>query len=151
MSQDVYHDSSHDHPAQELDDAYQEHSYSGDQYYDGDGAASGDDQASREDSGSEGGDLSWCDWWIRWLLLNAFFTHQSWVLSMVPSEGAEVSGGPPGTTLVLERTVGEGKVERRYSDGTRIVTFRNGTEKELAPDGTSIVRFVNGDVKQVPP
>ncbi len=70
---------------------------------------------------------------------------------MVPSEGAEVSGGPPGTTLVLERTVGEGKVERRYSDGTRIVTFRNGTEKELAPDGTSIVRFVNGDVKQVPP
>ena len=51
-------------------------------------------------------------------------------------------------TLVLERTVGEGKIERRYSDGTRIVSFRNGTEKELAPDGTSIVRFVNGDIKQ---
>ena len=45
--------------------------------------------------------------------------------------------------------MGDGKVERRYSDGTRIVSFRNGTEKELAPDGTSIVRFVNGDVKQV--
>lgn len=67
------------------------------------------------------------------------------------SSSAAAGPAPAGTapTLVLERVVGDGKVERRYSDGRRVVTFRNGTEKELAPDGHSIVRFVNGDVKTV--
>jgi hypothetical protein len=68
--------------------------------------------------------------------------------SHTPSVGvpAAVVAAP---SLVLERVVGDGKVERRYSDGRRVVTFRNGTEKELAADGHSIVRFVNGDIKTV--
>lgn len=51
--------------------------------------------------------------------------------------------------LLQERQLGDGKVERRYGDGRRVVTFRNGTEKELTPDGRTIVRFVNGDIKEV--
>lgn len=50
--------------------------------------------------------------------------------------------------VVAERALDGGKVERRYVDGTRIVTFRNGTEKETAPNGVVTVRFNNGDVKQ---
>ncbi len=56
----------------------------------------------------------------------------------------------PGANVILqERQMGDGKVERRYADGRRVVTFRNGTEKELAPDGRTVVRFVNGDIKTV--
>lgn len=52
-------------------------------------------------------------------------------------------------TLVSERAwEANGKVERRYQDGTRLVVFRNGTEKEQRPDGATIVRFSNGDIKR---
>ena len=35
-------------------------------------------------------------------------------------------------------------------DGSRVVTFSNGTRKEIGADGVSvIVTFFNGDVKQV--
>ena len=35
-------------------------------------------------------------------------------------------------------------------DGSRVVTFSNGTRKEISADGVSvIVTFFNGDVKQV--
>jgi centromere protein J len=53
--------------------------------------------------------------------------------------------------VVQERQLGDGKVERKYSDGRRVVTFRNGTEKELTADGQTIVRFGNGDVKRTNP
>ena len=50
-----------------------------------------------------------------------------------------------------ERDLEAGKREQRFADGTRIVTFRNGTEKEERPDGAIIVRFANGDVRRVGP
>mmetsp|Transcript_15320 Transcript_15320/g.28846 ORF Transcript_15320/g.28846 Transcript_15320/m.28846 type:complete len:847 (+) Transcript_15320:1213-3753(+) len=37
--------------------------------------------------------------------------------------------------------------EEKLLNGTKIVTFHNGTVKETLPDGTIIVRFTNGDVK----
>lgn len=49
---------------------------------------------------------------------------------------------------MAERALDGGKVERTYSDGTRVITFRNGTEKECAPGGVVTVWFNNGDVKQ---
>jgi hypothetical protein len=53
--------------------------------------------------------------------------------------------------VISQRDVDGGKVEMRFADGTRVVRFRNGTEKESRPDGTSIVRFSNGDVKRASP
>jgi hypothetical protein len=44
---------------------------------------------------------------------------------------------------------GDGKEERTHASGRRVISFANGTSKELMPDGHTIVRFTNGDVKQV--
>jgi hypothetical protein len=52
---------------------------------------------------------------------------------------------------VTQRAVEGGKTEVRFADGTRLVVFRNGTEKEARPDGTAVVRFSNGDVKRTVP
>lgn len=71
---------------------------------------------------------------------------------------AIATGTRPDLVVTLERTVpvdasgsGGGKTERRFSDGSRVLLFRNGTEKEDRPDGTSIVRYNNGDVKRTLP
>ncbi|XP_069090630.1 centromere protein J-like isoform X2 [Pleurodeles waltl] len=46
----------------------------------------------------------------------------------------------------------DGKVEQIFSDGRRIITFRNGTRKEISADGTSVmVTFFNGDIKKILP
>lgn len=46
----------------------------------------------------------------------------------------------------------DGKVEKVYKNGRRVVLFPNGTRKEVSADGKSItVTFFNGDVKQVMP
>ncbi|MEJ1280338.1 centromere protein J [Cricetulus griseus] len=46
----------------------------------------------------------------------------------------------------------DGKVEKVYKNGCRVVLFPNGTQKEVSADGKSItVTFFNGDVKQVMP
>ncbi|KAF6117918.1 centromere protein J [Phyllostomus discolor] len=46
----------------------------------------------------------------------------------------------------------DGKIEKVYEDGRRVVLFPNGTQKEVSADGKSItVTFFNGDVKQVMP
>ncbi|XP_050999138.1 centromere protein J [Acomys russatus] len=46
----------------------------------------------------------------------------------------------------------DGKVEKVYKNGSRVVLFPNGTRKEVSADGKSItVTFFNGDVKQVMP
>jgi hypothetical protein len=37
--------------------------------------------------------------------------------------------------------------EEKLPNGTKIITFHNGTVKETLPDGTVIVRFTNGDIK----
>ncbi|XP_078503020.1 uncharacterized protein LOC144761595 isoform X2 [Lissotriton helveticus] len=46
----------------------------------------------------------------------------------------------------------DGKVEQIFSDGRRLITFRNGTRKEISADGKSImVTFFNGDMKKILP
>ncbi|XP_068750144.1 centromere protein J-like isoform X3 [Montipora capricornis] len=46
----------------------------------------------------------------------------------------------------------DGKVEKVNSDGSRVISFANGTRKEISADGkTVIVAFFNGDVKQIMP
>ena len=37
--------------------------------------------------------------------------------------------------------------EHRHANGTRVVTYQNGTVKENHLDGTTLVRFANGDIK----
>ena len=38
-------------------------------------------------------------------------------------------------------------IEQYCLDGRRIISYQNGTKKEILPDGTIIVRFTNGDIK----
>lgn len=64
---------------------------------------------------------------------------------------APASAAPTSVVVLQERQLGDGKLERKYSDGRRVVSFKNGTEKELTSDGQTIVRFANGDVKQTNP
>ncbi|XP_064411242.1 centromere protein J [Latimeria chalumnae] len=46
----------------------------------------------------------------------------------------------------------DGKVEQVLSSGHRIITFQNGTKKEIGADGKSItVTFFNGDIKKIMP
>nr|XP_008173802.1 centromere protein J-like isoform X5 [Chrysemys picta bellii] len=46
----------------------------------------------------------------------------------------------------------DGKVEEVLTDGRRIITFRNGTKKEISADKRmTVVTFFNGDVKKVMP
>ena len=58
-----------------------------------------------------------------------------------------------GSTIVQQTEVEgpSGKTEMRFADGSRVVRFRNGTEKEQRPGGISIVRFNNGDIKRSVP
>jgi len=54
----------------------------------------------------------------------------------------------PPVSLVSQHTLEGGKVETRFADGTRLVRFKNGTEREILPNGDVTVRFVNGDIKR---
>jgi len=42
----------------------------------------------------------------------------------------------------------DGKVEKVFPNGAKLVTFPNGTNKEFFSDGHAVVRFFNGDLKQ---
>ena len=56
----------------------------------------------------------------------------------------------PPVTVVSQTALDGGKVETRFADGTRLVRFKNGTEREIAcgDDAATTVRFANGDVKR---
>nr|XP_056709623.1 centromere protein J-like [Euleptes europaea] len=46
----------------------------------------------------------------------------------------------------------DGKVEQLFADGRRIMTFRNGTKKEISADKrTTLLTFFNGDIKKTLP
>jgi len=47
----------------------------------------------------------------------------------------------------LSQTSHGSRTEYTTKDGHRIISFQNGTEKEIFPDGKIIVRYANGDVK----
>ena len=42
----------------------------------------------------------------------------------------------------------DGRIERVFADGARVVAFTNGTVKEIARDDSTTVYFTNGDVKR---
>jgi hypothetical protein len=71
------------------------------------------------------------------------------------SEAAAAAGRGAGAegvhALLSERSLEGGRVERRYADGSRVLVFGNGTEKERRTDGTAIVRYSNGDVQRTLP
>ncbi|XP_017444582.1 T-complex protein 10A homolog 2 isoform X2 [Rattus norvegicus] len=49
-----------------------------------------------------------------------------------------------------EKRHSNGKVERLLSDGRTIITFPNGTRKEISADKkTTVIKFFNGDMKKV--
>ncbi|XP_062391493.1 centromere protein J isoform X2 [Sardina pilchardus] len=50
-----------------------------------------------------------------------------------------------------EITHPDGKVERVFTDGSRLLVFPNGTQKLLSTDGSAKVTFFNGDIKEVCP
>ncbi|KAI7800152.1 putative centromere protein J-like, partial [Triplophysa rosa] len=43
----------------------------------------------------------------------------------------------------------DGRVERLFWNGCRVITFRNGTKKEIGVDKSVTVTFFNGDVKRI--
>ncbi|KAJ3043269.1 hypothetical protein HK097_001775 [Rhizophlyctis rosea] len=51
----------------------------------------------------------------------------------------------------FEETVTEGKRERHFESGLRLVWYANGTIKEAHVDGNSMIYFTNGDYKKVTP
>ncbi|KAG6930624.1 centromere protein J [Chelydra serpentina] len=95
--------------------------------------------------------------------------------SKTPAEGfyalqdAEAKNSPPKSTLSRRSSLYEeskksdeevrekieyadGKVEEVLTDGHRIITFRNGTKKEISADKRmTVVTFFNGDVKKIMP
>ena len=44
-----------------------------------------------------------------------------------------------------------GKVEKIYPNGTKLISFGDGSRKEVYADGHTVVRFYNGDIKQTFP
>lgn len=44
-----------------------------------------------------------------------------------------------------------GKVEKVYPNGTKLISFGDGSRKEVYADGHTVVRFYNGDIKQTFP
>nr|XP_040139502.1 T-complex protein 10A homolog 2-like isoform X2 [Ictidomys tridecemlineatus] len=67
-------------------------------------------------------------------------------------EAARPTDTTRGEEQVEEKQYPDGKVEQTLSDGRTIVTFPNGTKKEISADRKTITtRFYNGDVKKVKP
>jgi hypothetical protein len=50
--------------------------------------------------------------------------------------------------LLAYKELDAGKIELKFADGTRLVKFKNGTEKEQCANGDVIIRFSNHDVKR---
>ncbi|XP_066479006.1 centromere protein J-like [Tiliqua scincoides] len=90
------------------------------------------------------------------------------VAHLVTSVDAEAKISPPKsilsrrTSLYVESKKDEevkerieypdGKVEQLFSDGCRVIRFRNGTKKEISADKrTTVVTFFNGDIKRILP
>ncbi|PNH08306.1 Centromere protein J [Tetrabaena socialis] len=61
--------------------------------------------------------------------------------------GGDGGGGADGDALLREVRNSDGKVERVYASGRRLVLFANGTRKAALPDGSSRIYFANGDIK----
>eukprot|EP01034_Spumella_vulgaris_P023081 gene23081-29274_t len=64
--------------------------------------------------------------------------------SRMPNNVAAAQDTPNGSG-----SVDSGRMEEILPDGTRLITYRNGTRKEVHPNGDSVVLFVNGDSKHV--
>ncbi|XP_021511161.1 centromere protein J-like [Meriones unguiculatus] len=89
-------------------------------------------------------------------LLPGFSQNAMWLRNILSKSGP--SRDVPYTTDTNEDTEMQekrhlnGKVEEVLSDGRTIITFPNGTRKEISADKkTTIIRFFNGDMKKVKP
>ena len=58
-----------------------------------------------------------------------------------------VAAETPSVPVIATRSLANGKSEATYGDGTRLVRFANGTEREQR-GALAIVRFANGDIKR---
>ncbi|GIM16486.1 hypothetical protein Vretimale_19081 [Volvox reticuliferus] len=61
--------------------------------------------------------------------------------------GVGIGSGAARDAMLREVRHADGKTERMYASGTRLVMFANGTRKVALPDGSSRVYFANGDIK----
>ena len=59
-----------------------------------------------------------------------------------------VASAHPPVSLVSQSILEGGKGASRFADGTRLVRFKNGTERETGAGGAVTVRFANGDVRR---
>ena len=64
-----------------------------------------------------------------------------------PSHHNQAAESDPATTVVSEKKHGDGKIERLFADGKKMLVFSNGTRKEVFPGGGSVVHFSNQDIK----
>ncbi|XP_069866455.1 neurofilament heavy polypeptide-like isoform X1 [Dipodomys merriami] len=68
------------------------------------------------------------------------------------SEPVDQVTAAPEKEKTQEKQHPRGKVEQVLSDGRTIITFPNGTRKEISADKkTTLIRFFNGDVKKIKP
>jgi len=69
--------------------------------------------------------------------------QQSNLLQQVHKSQTDTQTKEQAASMVLA----QGRVERLLSDGRHVVSYRNGTLKEVFPDGRVLVKFSNGDTK----
>nr|CAA41163.1 Tcp-10 [Mus musculus] len=80
---------------------------------------------------------------------NALWVQNIPTKSRAPKEIQQTSDTTK-TDETKEKRHPNGKVERMLSDGRTIITFPNGTRKEISADKkTTLIRFFNGDMKKI--
>uniref|UniRef100_Q62183 Tcp-10 n=1 Tax=Mus musculus TaxID=10090 RepID=Q62183_MOUSE len=80
---------------------------------------------------------------------NALWMQNIPTKSRAPKEIQQTSDTTK-TDETKEKRHPNGKVERMLSDGRTIITFPNGTRKEISADKkTTLIRFFNGDMKKI--
>eukprot|EP00462_Mataza_sp_D1_P007657 CAMPEP_0175123926 /NCGR_PEP_ID=MMETSP0087-20121206/2503_1 /TAXON_ID=136419 /ORGANISM="Unknown Unknown, Strain D1" /LENGTH=745 /DNA_ID=CAMNT_0016405649 /DNA_START=149 /DNA_END=2383 /DNA_ORIENTATION=- len=67
------------------------------------------------------------------------------------NESSGLASAEPGVVAVSEQIHPGGKIDKKFSDGSRVITFPNGTTKKILPSGYVLVNFPNGDKKETFP
>nr|XP_048277134.1 centromere protein J-like [Myodes glareolus]XP_048277145.1 centromere protein J-like [Myodes glareolus] len=89
-------------------------------------------------------------------LLPSFSQNALWLQNFMarsgPSKEVPCSMNTKKDKETQEKRHPNGKVEQVLSDGRTIITFPNGTRKEISADKkTTLIKFFNGDMKKVKP
>ncbi|XP_059128867.1 centromere protein J-like [Peromyscus eremicus] len=88
--------------------------------------------------------------------LPSFLQNAQWMQELLAGSGPPREEPHPMDTEkdneTQEKRHPNGKVEQVLSDGRTIITFPNGTRKEISADKkTTLIKFFNGDMKKVKP